>query len=171
MIEIQPWFERSFETSIDSGRFHGLFERLDGTSARIKSRFGNLPFAHLTNKPDGKWSVLENIGHLFDLEPLWFKRLEEITSSVEEMSEWDLTNKKTTEANHNDSGFEALLGSFSNARHKLMGRLRQLKDDDLEKRSVHPRLKLEMSVLDLMNFVAEHDDHHLAICRIMLRKF
>ncbi len=168
MIEIVPWFERSFDTNIGIGRFHGLFERLDGTSARINSRFGKLPFAKLTDKPEGKWSVLENIGHLFDLEPLWFKRLEEIISGVPDLCEADLTNRKTSEANHNDSGFEAVFGSFSIERHKLMGRLRQLKEGDFEKRSVHPRLGLEMGVLDLMNFVAEHDDHHLAVCRRIL---
>ena len=28
--------------------------------------------------------------------------------------------------------------------------------------SIHPRLKVEMKPVDMMFFVAEHDDHHLA---------
>lgn len=170
MIEIEPWFERSFEKDIEIGRFHGLFERLDGTSARIDARFGDLSYSKLTDRIDDKWSVLENVGHLADLEPLWFRRLEEIADSVPDLSVADLSNKKTNEAKHNDAGFENVYSSFLTARHKLMGRLRQLKDEDHEKRSVHPRLKVEMSVLDLMNFIAEHDDHHLAVCRSILRK-
>lgn len=36
---------------------------------------------------------------------------------------------------------------------------------DLEPTGLHPRLKTPMRMIDLANFVAEHDDHHLASIR------
>jgi hypothetical protein len=35
--------------------------------------------------------------------------------------------------------------------------------------AVHPRLERSLSVLDWMFFVAEHDDHHLAKAREIMR--
>jgi hypothetical protein len=37
-----------------------------------------------------------------------------------------------------------------------------LKEEDVFKFSLHPRLKTPMRTIDLFTFVAEHDDHHLA---------
>ena len=45
---------------------------------------------------------------------------------------------------------------------QLVSKLRSLTDEDLEKKSLHPRLKIQMRIVDLAYFVAEHDDHHLA---------
>ena len=55
-----------------------------------------------------------------------------------------------------------LVTEFSKSRQRLVDLLRNIKDEDLDKASVHPRLGTPMKVVDLAYFVAEHDDHHLA---------
>jgi len=44
----------------------------------------------------------------------------------------------------------------------ILVKLRDLKEEDVFKSALHPRLKIPMRTIDLFIFVAEHDDHHLA---------
>ncbi len=105
--------------------------------------------------------MLEHIGHLADLEPLWQGRLEDILNGEKELRPTDLTNAKTTEAHHNNKSLAELLSAFEQLRQKTLTSLRLLKDEDVFKSALHPRLKTPMRALDLFTFVAEHDDHHL----------
>ena len=105
---------------------------------------------------------MEHIGHLTDLEPLWLGRVSDIHQNMETMRPADLTNQKTHEASHNNRKLKDLISDFSLQRRMLMDSLHQIKVPDLEKQSIHPRLKTPMRIVDLMNFVAEHDDHQLS---------
>jgi hypothetical protein len=43
-------------------------------------------------------------------------------------------------------------------------------DDAIVTRTaVHPRLKRELRLIDLVEFVADHDDHHLAVIGALTR--
>ncbi len=42
--------------------------------------------------------------------------------------------------------------------------------ETLGKTALHPRLKTPMRLIDSLYFVAEHDDHHLAIISNLLRR-
>ncbi len=113
-------------------------------------------------KPDNKWSIKENIGHLIDLEPLWQGRLEDILIGKEILREADLENTKTHEANHNAKSTRELLDQFTALRTQTVNELNKLEENDVFKYALHPRLKTPMRTMDLFLFVAEHDDHHLA---------
>ena len=159
------WFKRGFPAIDDNGILPCIIERLRGTPARIDEMVSQLNPDLLVLKPDGKWSIKEQIGHLSDLEPLWLGRIEDISGGLSELRVADLTNRKTNTANHNASDVKALLQFFRRQRQLLVERLIHLTDDQLLKVARHPRLKTPMRVIDLANFVAEHDDHHLAIVR------
>ena len=167
--KLEPWFQRKFPT-VQNEAFLVLLERLEGTPIRIQAKLDGFPLSTLTAKPNNTWSVLEHIGHLDDLEPLWFGRIGDIQQSLEVMREADLTNQKTHQANHNIRQPIDLIKAFELHRKALVLALKELTEDDLGKSSLHPRLKTPMKIVDLMYFVAEHDDHHLAACSLLLRE-
>jgi uncharacterized damage-inducible protein DinB len=164
------WFQRKFPVIEDNGILPSIIERLAGTPARAEEIISNIQPALLTKKLGDKWSIQEEIGHLFDLEPLWFGRLDDLKQGLADLRAADLTNRTTQEANHNATAIKILLQRFRQQRKLFVDALRKASDDQLENTSLHPRLKTPMRIIDLAYFVAEHDDHHLATIRAILDK-
>jgi len=156
------WFERKFNFKDLSTTPQGIIERLSTTDLRLTQRIKNLSENKLARSVDGKWSIKQNIGHLIDLEPLWLKRMHEIFDGKPVLTEADLTNNKTNEAGYNSLNVEDIISVFSDQRNKLINFSLQHFDKLLGKGSQHLRLGVEMRGIDLLYFVAEHDDHHLA---------
>lgn len=152
----------------DNGILPSIIERLSGTPARIEEITARVEPAVLTLKPNDKWSIKEEIGHLSDLERLWLGRLHELINGAPELMAADLTNKKTHTANHNATVLKTLQQSFREQRQLFVNKLLSLSDEQLLNSSIHPRLKTPMRIIDLAYFVAEHDDHHLASIREIL---
>ena len=160
-MEQVNWFDRKFDFSTTQNIMPSLIERLEGTPVRLREKMRRIDPSHYVVQPGGKWSMLEHIGHLADLEPLWQGRLDDILKGEKELRPTDLANTKTTEAHHNDKSLAELLSDFEHLRQKTLASLRLLKDEDVFKSALHPRLKTPMRAMDLFIFVAEHDDHHL----------
>jgi uncharacterized damage-inducible protein DinB len=115
----------------------------------------------LVSRYEDKWTIKENIGHLQLLEPLWQIRFKEIKNGISEMSPADLSNIATDEMNFNTFSLPELINTFAGQRTKTIAFLGDLQENDFTKRSAHPRLQRPMRIIDLMYFVAEHDQHHL----------
>jgi uncharacterized damage-inducible protein DinB len=163
------WFDRKFDFSGNENIMPSLIERLEGTPIRLREKMKKIDPALYIIKPDGKWSMLEHIGHLADLEPLWQGRLDDILKGKNELRPTDLTNQRTTDAQHNLTPLPELIASFEKLRKITLELLYDLKEEDIFKSALHPRLKTPMRTLDLFVFVAEHDDHHLAMIREIFR--
>lgn len=159
------WFDRKFDFSKLNTTPEGLMERLRSTPLRLEALVETLTPAQLTQQFDGKWSVQENIGHLNDLEPLWLGRIEDIAAGAETMRPADLENTKTHEAEHDELPMEKLLLEFKTNRQRLVQACEENYDLLLSASAKHPRLGTPMRMVDLMYFVAEHDDHHIATVR------
>jgi uncharacterized damage-inducible protein DinB len=169
MISATPWFERKFDERLEVGTFPTIVERLRGTPARVEEMLASIDPSTLTRRLDGTWSIQENLGHLLDLEPLWFGRLEDLLRGEKNLRVADLTNRTTDEANHNAKPLASLTRDFRGARLRLIARLDLLSEADVLREAVHPRLKTPMRTIDHARFVAEHDDHHLARMRTLAR--
>ena len=157
------WFTRKFGQQYDNGTFPGIVERLSGTPGRLEEKIKSIEAQKLELKPEGKWSIKEEIGHLLDLEPLWYGRMQDFLNQEIEFRSADLENRKTHEANHNSQTIENLMSDFRKERNRLVEKIHQIDaEGKLSSTSLHPRLKAPMKVIDLAYFVAEHDDHHLA---------
>lgn len=159
------WFKRNFDFAFEQNIFPSLIERLDGTPVRLKSRMAEIPTEFLEVQLDNTWSIKENIGHLIDLEPLWQGRLDDILAHKEYLRPTDLDNKKTDRAQHNSVAMDDLLVQFTRLRELTLNKLFQLKEEEIYKAALHPRLEKPMRTMDLFLFVAEHDDHHLTRIR------
>jgi uncharacterized damage-inducible protein DinB len=167
----QPWFERKFPTGLSGEVFPLVVERLRGAPPRLEERVTALPTTVLTRRSGNTWSIQENAGHLFDMEPLWLQRVEDFLAEREDLTVADLTNRKTHEANHNAASLDAILRNFRQARGILVNRLESVDAAALAATALHPRLRIPMNLTDHAFFVAEHDDYHLARITELLDEF
>ncbi len=163
MRQMPIWFERKFEFSFPVELLPNLRARLRGTPAGLEETLRGRSNEILIGKPREKWSAQEHAGHLLDLEPLWLARLGDYVAAREQLTAADLTNRKTHEANHNARPLEQILSEFRAARERLLKRVDELDAALFAQAITHPRLEKPMRLVDHLYFVAEHDDHHLAI--------
>jgi uncharacterized damage-inducible protein DinB len=162
MSQVPAWFERKFEFDFPVEEYPNICVRLRGTPARLEEMLREISREALIAKPNGKWSVQEQAGHLLDLEPLWLARVNDFLSDGDTLTAADLTNRKTHEANHNGRSEQEILREFRAARGQLLDRVSALDPAFFARTKLHPRLKQSMRLVDHLYFVAEHDDHHLA---------
>lgn len=161
MSTARRWFDRKFELGLAPDAAAELLQRLRRTPQRLADAVRDLPPEILTRKPEGKWSIQENAGHLLDLESLWDQRLDDYDAGTKQLHPADLENRKTHEAGHNLRPISEILDAFSSIRGRIVERLARMSPRELGRTALHPRLQQPMSVVDLCFFVAEHDDHHL----------
>jgi uncharacterized damage-inducible protein DinB len=172
MPNIYTWVERKFDFFLTPEMYLTAVERVRGTPARIEDRVSKLSKEILTQKASEKvWSIQENVGHLLSLEPLWATRLEQFKEGVPELLAWEQTNSSTWSAHYNAQEIESIVERFREARTRLVAELDCLDDALIEQTALHPRLKTPMRTIDLVYFVAEHDDYHLAQISRLMREF
>jgi uncharacterized damage-inducible protein DinB len=158
------WFERKFSFDLPVWMFPNVLERLRGTPVRVEERARAFPPEILTLRDrDGEgWSLQEHAGHLLDLELLGFGRLDDFLSRKDMLRPADLENRKTYEAKHNENTIGNILGALKRERSEFVARLEALDEEVVVRTALHPRLKQPMRLLDMLFFIAEHDDHHIA---------
>lgn len=161
MIARQKWVDHKFNLGIDVGWTQNILIRLQDAPIRIQYHNKELSDEQLSLRLNSKWSIKEHIGHLIDLEELHTNRLHEFATHKENLSPADMTNLKTNEANHNEQSIVVLLDKFRAERAKLIKIFKSLSIETQNHRAMHPRIKVLMRPVDLLFFVAEHDDHHL----------
>jgi uncharacterized damage-inducible protein DinB len=169
MVERTPWIERRFRFELSVGAFPSVLARLRGTPARVEDLVRDADPTALTARRGDSWSIQENVGHLVDVESLWLGRLDDFDRGLDTLRPADMTNQRTHEANHNSRPLAEILQALRDSRAEMIARLEALDAAGIERTALHPRLEQPMRVLDLMVFVAEHDDHHLARIADLLR--
>ena len=169
MIQQTPWIERSFQFNFPVTHFAVIFSRLEGTLFRLPALLTHTNEEECSHTANG-WSVKEHIGHLFDMEELWWKRLQDFLDRKEILSAADMTNTKTKEAGHNRKTLGQLMQQFTTERQRLLEVVYGFEKETLSLSSIHPRLQQPMRLVDSLFFVAEHDDHHIAAISGLLRK-
>ncbi len=169
MISPTPWFERKFDFNFPVSQFPIILERLRGTAARLEFMLQEIPGKKLNRKDGDHWSIKEQVGHLYDLEDLWYGRIEDFLAGKELLRTADLNNTKTKEADHNSKNIQQLIQQFSKARNKLIQKVEEIDAATASRTALHPRLLQPMRLIDSLFFVAEHDDHHLAAIRNLMK--
>lgn len=151
------WFERKFVFGFPLGMLPFYLERLAGTRARLENKLKSVPDEVLSMRIDGKWSVKQNIGHLAEVDEIAQLRIGEIVNGVSPMSPAVFEPRK----DYNSQLIGDIIGDFAHTRTRTLEEYSSLSETDLSKSSLHPRLKIHMTPVDLAWFDAEHDDHHL----------
>jgi len=171
MIAQTPWIERKFEFNFPVGLFPLFVERLRGSIYRIEKILMNLPDEKLSMKINNEWSLKEQLGHLYDLEELWYGRIEDFLAGAKTLRSADMTNAKTHSANHNSKPYEELFLQFVNARMSLIKKVENFDESKVVLTALHPRLQIPMRLIDSVFFIAEHDDHHITKMHMLISKF
>jgi uncharacterized damage-inducible protein DinB len=156
------WTDRQFDFNFPVELYPEMIERVRGTPARLEDLLRTVPAELRTRQEDGRWSMQENAGHLLDLESLFSQRLDEYLAGSTQLHAADMSNRKTYEANHNDVNLDVILNEFRKQRRRISSRLDQLDAEVFGRIALHPRLKVQMRLVDMLYFQAEHDDYHLA---------
>ncbi len=157
----QQWVDHRFNLGIDLGWSKNILSRITDTEIRLTYYVSNLTDEQLSVQKKGKWSIKEHIGHLTDLETLWMNRFQQFENGLSELVAADMSNEKTKNTNHNDSPILQLLSDFKKARNELILFFQKLNDPTQLHQAYHPRLKMMMRPVDLLFFIAEHDNHHI----------
>jgi uncharacterized damage-inducible protein DinB len=157
-----PWIERTFDFDFPAELHREILERLRGTPARVEDRVLSFVPEILTRRLDDRWSIQEHVGHIVEVESLFFGRLDEFEAGAEVLRAADMQNVATYEAKYNERPLVEILASLRRARAELVRRLEQLAPERFTRSALHPRLRRPMRVVDMMLFQAEHDDYHLA---------
>jgi hypothetical protein len=155
MVNLLPWIERRWSFTLPVEAFPEVLERLVGTPARAAALVAGVPEPVLQERLNGKWSVKEHFGHLSDLHPLDMRRVG--------------SNRGTEEANHVAAPIDQLLQTLRDQRQQLLATLEALTETEVAATARHPRLGCRMRLIDWAQFVADHDDHHLAAARMAPR--
>jgi hypothetical protein len=150
------WFERKFTFGLPAGMLPFYVERLEGTIFRIEHKLHNASNEILSARHDGKWSIKQNIGHLAEVDEVANKRIDEIRNGAEKLSPAVFEPK-----DYNPWPIGDVLEYFKRTRRENLLKYKNLSAVDLTKSSMHPRLNMLMTPVDLAWFDAEHDDHHL----------
>jgi len=169
-MERTKWVDRKFTFDLPEGWIFNILERLSGTPVRIQHMVHGLSDELASRQLNQKWSIKEEIGHLYDLEALHDGRLDDFIAGKENLRAADMRNTLTNDSHHNDREVPILLDLFSSRRKNFIAKLESLDDEIQTRKSMHPRLQVLMRPIDVALFTAEHDDHHLASIRAVLNR-
>lgn len=150
------WFERKFTFGLPAGMLPFYLERLEGTIFRLEIKLYNVSDEVLSTKPDNKWSIKQNIGHLAEVDEVAGKRIDEMLMGAAKLSPAVFEPK-----DYNPWPIEDVLEYFKRTRRENLLKYKTIPENDLLNSSLHPRLNVQMTPVDLAWFDAEHDDHHL----------
>jgi uncharacterized damage-inducible protein DinB len=160
---LRRWFERRFSFEhLSESDFPFLVERLRGAPARVEDKTRALAPALLTRREGEAWSIQEHVGHLLDLDALHAARLDDYRAGADVLRAADLQNRQTYEARYNERPLAEVVLAFRLQRDRFVERLAAWPPEALGASALHPRLQQPMRLVDMLYFVAEHDDHHLA---------
>lgn len=171
MTDRIKWIDRRFDFTFPAGLYPEMIERLRGTPARLEDRIGSLPAEVLRRRDGDRWSIQENAGHLLDLESLVMERLDQYLAGATELHAADMSNRKTYQADHNRVPVASILSNFREQRMKVVARLDDLDAEVFARSAFHPRLAVQMRLVDMVFFQAEHDDFHLTRISKLVRLF
>jgi len=151
-----PWFERDLTFGHRPEMLPFFLERLEGTLIRLNEKVKGIDNKILSERIHGKWSVKENIGHLAEIDEIADRRIDEMMAGVTVMSPAVFEPR-----DYHPWPIERVLDFFKSNRVNNLKKYKTLSDEQLKKSSLHPRLNVQMTPVDLAWFDAEHDDHHL----------
>jgi uncharacterized damage-inducible protein DinB len=164
-METLPWFERNLRFGYGPELLPFFMERLKGSPIRAAAKVKGISEEILSTRVNGKWSIKQEIGHLAEVDEIANKRLDEMVAGVAILSP-----AVFEPADYNAWTMDRVLNLLNTNREKNLRKYESLSHADLIKSSLHPRLKVQMTPVDLAWFDAEHDDHHLVKVNQLLLK-
>ena len=116
----------------------------------------------LRYKPSSeKWSVLEILGHLADIEIVYGYRLRQMLADAKPVIAPMDQDAWARNLNYMECRPSELVAFYGLGRHHNLRLLRSLKPSDLSKSAFHPEMQREITVADLVEQMGGHGAIHL----------
>jgi DinB superfamily len=163
-----PWSQRKFDYGRSLDELPVLLERVQGTTARLSAVLSRQPLQNLHLRVQGKWSVMEHIGHLITLQDRFEPRVDDFELRRDRLSDINLKDQQPIIQGHRLRAVGDVLEEFRLKRLAFAKRVERLHRGALEHVAYHACQDRSMRPMDMLFWIAEHDDHHLASIRGLL---
>jgi uncharacterized damage-inducible protein DinB len=137
-------------------------EAAERSPKEIAAAVSGLPDKILRYKPSpDKWSILEMLAHLVDMETLYAYRMRQMIADKDpqlapiDQDEW------ARNLGYTEESAPELLALYGLNRHHNLQLLRRLKAADLDKGAFHPEHKRKVTVAEIVGMMAKHGPSHL----------
>ena len=138
-------------------------EAAEKSPKEIAAAVSGLSLAALHYKPaPEKWSILEILGHLADIEIVYAYRLRQMLADQNPIIAPMDQDAWARNLGYTDMVAPELVAVYGLNRHHNLRLLRRLKAADLEKSAFHPERKQDVTVARLVEMMAGHGVDHLA---------
>jgi uncharacterized damage-inducible protein DinB len=138
-------------------------ELAEKSPKEIAAAVSGLPPDVLRYKPaPEKWSILEILGHLADIEIVYAYRLRQMLADEKPVIAPMDQDAWAKNLRYREMAAPELVAAYGLNRHHTLGLLRRLKPAELEKSAFHPELQKPMTVARLVEQMSGHGANHLA---------
>ncbi len=137
-------------------------EAAEKSPKEIAAAVSGLPDKTLRYKPaPGKWSILEILGHLADVEIIYAYRLRQALADEKPVIAPIDQDAWARNLGYMESSPAELVAFYGLSRHHTLQLLRRLKPEDLEKGAFHPEHKRNVTVAEMIQMMSGHGTNHL----------
>lgn len=168
MMRLVPWSQRELPFGRGLDELPVLMERARGTPHRLRALLQHRAPEALSLRLSGTWSVMEHIGHLITLQDRFEERVTDFELLRPRLCVIDLSDQERTLAGHRQRDLGDVLEELHLKRMAFLRRVERLPQASLSHVAAHPCKDRPMRPMDMLLWIAEHDDHHLATLRALV---
>jgi uncharacterized damage-inducible protein DinB len=129
---------------------------------QVAAAVSGLPDKALRYKPaPNKWSILEILGHLADVEIVYGYRMRQILADKRPVIAPIDQDDWASNLGYMEAASPELVAVYGLNRHNNLRLLRRLKPGDLEKSAFHPERNRNVTLAELVEMMAGHGANHL----------
>jgi uncharacterized damage-inducible protein DinB len=142
--------------------FKKHIETAEKSPKEIAAAVSGLADKTLRYKPaPGKWSILEILGHLADVEIIYAYRLRQALADEKPVIAPIDQDAWARNLGYMESSPAELVAFYGLSRHRTLHLLRRLRPEDLEKGAYHPEHKRNVTVAEIVQMMSGHGANHL----------
>lgn len=155
--------EMFFASGLNPDEAPFIIERLRGTPLRVRHIVESAPTERVVFQPKDEWSIPEHLNHLTAVDVEFTGRIRQYLERAETMEVGPAGDiPADTEDELTRAPVPELLSAFDRARSDLLELLEGLDEDAFTHAIYFPYLNREVSLVDKLFFIAQHDDSHVA---------
>ncbi len=167
-MNLIPWSQRTLVFGRSLDEMPVLLERMQGTPTRIAALLAQQPGGIPDPQLEGKWSVTEHIAHLITLQDRFEGRADDFEQRRTDLCDINLTDQDRLLRGHKTRSLGDVLEEFRLKRAAFIRRMSGFPRAAVEHLAFHPCQKRPMRPVDMLLWIAEHDDHHIASIQALL---
>src|SRR5579863_1652309 len=153
---------RNDEHSMTEAELKKHLDAAEQNPKQIAMAVSGLPDGTLRYKPSPeKWSILEVLGHLADIEIVFAHRFRQMLGDNKPVIAPMDQDAWARNLGYMETPAPELVALYGLNRHHNLQLLRRLKPVDLEKSAYHPELKHDVTVADYVEKMGTHGANHL----------